>query len=216
MKHHRDDLTGGRQTGGGDLRRSRRRVWSCRPLVGWLELRTLLAGPSDLAAGAVALPLDSPLVATIAPQAAMYYRVSSDSGGKLMAVLHAPGFAAELSLVDADGLPLVQSDGSATAVASDGALDVNVPAGDDFLEVRVFPERGSFSDHRRLDPHRSRISDGPEPFCRFRADRGGPASSAINAPVDLVAPDGIHVGNGDGTFQSHGRRRPARRRRAGP
>ena len=58
-------------------------------------------------------------------------------------MLDAPGFAARLSLVDAEGQPLVQSDGSATG-AGDGLIDVNVPAGIDFLEVQSLFGGGTY------------------------------------------------------------------------
>ena len=83
-------------------------------------------------------------VATIAPLAATYYRSSSDVGGKLTVTLDVTGFEARLSLVDAEGLPLVQSDGAGTRRRRRGLIDVNVPAGDDFLEVQSLSGRGAY------------------------------------------------------------------------
>ena len=66
-------------------------------------------------------------------------------------MLDAPGFAARLSLVDAEGQPLVQSDGPATG-AGDGLIDVNVPAGTDFLEVQSLFGEGTFQITATLIP----------------------------------------------------------------
>src|SRR5271166_5213902 len=143
MIHHRPEPSDGSQTGGRHARSWRRRVWSCQPYLGWLERRTLLAAPADLPAEAVPLALGSPHAATIAPLAATYYSVSSNAGGKLTVMLDALGFAARLSLVDAEGQPLGQSDGPATG-AGDGLIDVNVPAGIDFLEVQSLFGGGTY------------------------------------------------------------------------
>ena len=89
--------------------------------------------------------------ATIAPLAATFFSVSSDMGGKLTVSLDAPGFAARLSLVDAEGQPLVQSDGLATG-AGDGLIDVNVPAGMDFLEVQSLSGGGTYQITANLVP----------------------------------------------------------------
>jgi len=162
----------------------------------------LLAGgaPPDLAAEAVPLALDSPLAGTIAPLAATFYQISSDVGGKLTVMLQASGFAARVSLVDARGQPLVQSDGSSTG-ASDGLIDVNVPAGDDFLEVQSLGGEGTYRITADLTPTAPAFQTVPSPF------NNGPAVIAVgdlngDGVPDLVAPDGIHLGVGDGTFQS--------------
>ena len=109
--------------------------------------------PDGAGSSAEALPLalGSPLDETIAPLAATYYSVSSDAGGKLTVMLDAPGFAARLSLVDAQGRPLVQSDGPATG-AGDGLIDVNVPAGIDFLEVQSLSGGGTYQITANLVP----------------------------------------------------------------
>ena len=172
----------------------RRKVWSCEPCSVWLERRTLLALLP------VPLSLGSHHAATIAPLATAYYSVSSEKGGKLTATLDAPGFAARLSLVNAEGHPLVQSDGPATG-ATDGLIDVNVPKGTDYLEVQSLSGGGTYQITANLvstDPAFQTIpthSTGSNPIAADRL-RGS------QFPVDLVAPDGIHEGDGDGTFQS--------------
>ena len=118
-------------------RGARRQILSYAPRLGWLESRTLLAGTfvPDLTAEAVPLALGSPLTETIAPLETTYYRISSDTGGKLMVMLQASGFAARVSIVDSQGHPLVQSDGPAPGGGND-LIDLHVAAGDDFVEVQ--------------------------------------------------------------------------------
>ena len=86
-------------------------------------------------------------------------------------MLQASGFAARVSLVDSQGQPLVQSDGTATG-AGDGLIDVNVPAGMTSSKCRVSRAVG-LPDHRRLDSHRPGVSDGPERLLRLLSDRRG-------------------------------------------
>ena len=183
-------------------RGARRRNLSYAPRLGWLEARTLLAGTfvPDLTAEAVPLALGAPLTETIAPLAATYYSVSLDTGGKLTVMLDAPGFAARLSLVDAEGQPLVQSDGPATG-AGDGLIDVNVPAGTDFIEVQSLFGEGTYRITANLVPTVPPFQTVPTHSTGSNPIAAGQFFGS-SLPFDLVAPDGIHVGNGDGTFQS--------------
>ena len=178
------------------------------PWVGWLEDRMLLTGPAggapsalDLGAEAVPLALALPLTGTIAPDAAIYYQVSSSVGGKLSVMLQATGFTARVSLVDRTGQPLVQSDGSA---AGDGSrlIEVNVPAGDDFLEVQSPGRRGTHQLTCRLDPHQpcGAFQTIQSPFVGYFPIGVGDFHG--DGVQDLVTPAGIYLGNGDGTFQS--------------
>src|SRR5271166_2636913 len=201
MIHHRPEPSDGSQTGGRHARSWRRRVWSCQPYLGWLERRTLLAAPADLPAEAVPLALGSPHAATIAPLAATYYSVSSNAGGKLTVMLDALGFAARLSLVDAEGQPLGQSDGPATG-AGDGLINVNVPAGTDFLEVQSLFGEGTYQITADLIPTVPAFQTVRTDFSGYSSPIAAGNFYGASFPVDLVAPDGIYVGNGDGTFQS--------------
>ena len=194
MRHHHPEPPNKGQTGRRHGRGWRRKVWSCEPCSVWLERRTLLAFLP------VPLSLGSPRVATIAPLAATYYSVSSDKGGKLTATLDAPGFEARLSLVDAEGRPLVQSDGPATG-ATDGLIDVNVPAGMDFLEVQSLSGGGTYQIAANLVPTVPAFQTVPTHSTGSNPIAAGQFFGS-SLPFDLVAPDGIHVGNGDGTFQS--------------
>ena len=134
-------------------RGARRQILSYAPRLGWLEARTLLAGTfvPDLTAEAVPLALGSPLTETIAPLETTYYRISSDTGGKLMVMLQASGFAARVSIVDPQGHPLVQSDGPAPGGGND-LIDLHVAAGDDFVEVQSLGGGGSYQITALLTP----------------------------------------------------------------
>lgn len=118
-------------------RRARRQILSYAPRLVWLEARTLLAGTfvPDLTAEAVPLTLGSLLTETIAPLETTYYRISSDTGGKLMVMLQASGFA-RVSIVDPQGHPLVQSDGPAPVPATTSSICMS-PPGMTSLKCRV-------------------------------------------------------------------------------
>ena len=178
----------------------RRRTWSFEPRIGWLEVRALLAGdPSNLMVGAATLTLDSPVGARIAPLAAAYYQISLSTPGELTVVLQSPGLAARISLVDQEGQPLVQSDASETG-APDGLIDASVPAGVEYVEVQSLSGGGSYQITASLVAADPAFTTVPSQF-------GSVAPIAVgdfygNGVADLVAPDGIHLGVGDGTFQS--------------
>jgi hypothetical protein len=80
-------------------------------------------------------------------------------------------------------------------------MNVNVPAGTDYLEVQSLSGGGTYQITAKLTPTVPaflRLATGSTSYNPIAAGRFfGPGS-----PVDIVAPDGIHVGNGDGTFRS--------------
>jgi FG-GAP-like repeat len=182
--------------------RAARSVRSCMPRLGWLEDRTLLAGPPAAAvvnvpAVALQLPLGSAVSARIAPLGATYYQITLSQGGELSVTLQAPGFPARVSIVDQTGQPLVQSDAS---VAGAGSIDENVSAGIDFVEVQSLGAQGTYQITAQLMP-------ADPPFSPIQSEFANVAPIGMgdffgNGFQDLVAPDGIHVGVGDGTFQS--------------
>jgi hypothetical protein len=198
MRHRHPEPPDASQIGRRHARDRRLRVWSYRPSLGWLERRTLFAGLPDLLGNALPLALGSPRTATIAPFAATFYSVSSDTGGKLTIQLDAPALATRLSLVDRQGQPLVQSDGSTTGA---GLIDVNVSAGIHFLEVQCLAGQGTYRISADLIPTVAAFQTVPTGFPGYSPIAAG-RFHGTDFPVDLVAPDGIHVGNGDGTFQS--------------
>ena len=119
--------------------------------------------------------------------------------GQADGIASVPGMPARVSLVDANGQPLVQSDAPAAGNGS-GLIDVSVPAGENFIEVQSLGSRGTYritADFVASDPA----------FQTVQTDFVFPAMAEGNffgpgARTDLVTPDGIYVGNGDGTFQS--------------
>jgi len=153
----------------------------------------------DVAAEAVPLPLGASVSGTIAPFGATYYQISSSEGGELSVMLQSPGFPAQVSIVDGTGQPLVQSDGSA-AGGGGGAIDENVPAGIDLLEVQSLGAGGTYQITADLIPTDSALEPIPSQFTNGTPI--GVGDFYGNGVEDLVAPDGIHLGVGDGTFQS--------------
>ena len=213
MALHRRDSTG--STAYSDRRihpRWRRSSRSCALEVTGLEARRLLAGPHDYASEAVALPLDSPVEGTLAPGDSNSYRVlvgdviDASTAGELTVTLHSatlptsgPAFPARVSLVDANGEPLLESDGTASG-SDDFLFRLNVSAGDQFIQVESMGAGGSYL----ITAHFVATSPAFQPV---------PSQFAVSSPLaiadmnddripDLVAPDGIHLGVGDGTFQS--------------
>ena len=183
-------------------RGARRQILSYAPRLGWLEARTLLAGTfvPDLTAKAVPLALGSPLTETIAPLETTYYRISSDTGGKLMVMLQASGFAARVSIVDPQGHPLVQSDGPAPGGGND-LIDLHVAAGDNFVEVQSLGGGGSYQITALLTPSQPPFKTVGSKFPPAYAPIAVGDFNGDKIP-DLVAPDGIHLGLGDGTFSN--------------
>ena len=178
----------------------RRRLWTLVPNLRSLEVRRLLAGGADpgISGDAVPLPLGSRVDGYLAALAANYYEISSANGGKLTVSLTAsPSLSASVSLVDSTGAPLVQSDESGNGA---GLIDVNVPAGTDFLEVQSQAGAGSYQITAELVPTDRAFEAIGSQFAGYAAI--GVGDFLGNGINDLVAPDGIHLGVGDGTFQS--------------
>ena len=204
MARHRTRASWHALRGSRSLPGTPRCVRSYTPGLGCLEDRTLLSGPAatapalDLLAVAIPLKLDSPLAATIPAASATFYQISSNVAGKLTVSLQAPGFAARVSLVDANGQPLVQSDGSVPGTG-DPLIDVDVPTGYDFVEVQSLGAGGTYKLTADLLPTTPPFQTVPSEF----PPQDSPiAVGDFNGQSDLVAPDGIHLGLGDGTFQT--------------
>jgi FG-GAP-like repeat/FG-GAP repeat len=175
--------------------RRRRCKLSFEPRVSGLEARVLL---SSTPAMATTLPLNSLTPGYLARFGSSFYRVSSSDGGELTVSLQTSGPSFRVSLVDALGSPLVQSD----APSSDGnSFRVNVLAGDDLIEVQSLGDAGSFQINAQLTV----AVPGLQPILvNFN---GNPTESLAdmegNGTVDLVTADGIRRGLGDGTFQTN-------------
>ncbi len=170
--------------------------WSCVPRLSWLESRLLLSGiPAD----PVMLTSGSTLPGMMAAGGARFYTITSDGGGKLTVTITAAGFPARVSLVDAQGNPLIESDGPAIGGSGD-TIDVNVAAGTNYLEVQSLGGKGPYQITADLI-----ATDAPfQPIPSMYNNANQLAEGDFNGDhiPDLVAPEGIHLGTGDGTFLS--------------
>ena len=117
----------------------------------------------------------------------------------MVAVLSNVGFVARLSLYDGQNL-LVQSDGSAGG-GPDELIDQHLQAGTFFLGVAALSGSGTF----RLSTSFTATS---APFASSLREFNGSdvqlASADFNhdGVLDLVTPEGVRLGTGDGTFQA--------------
>ncbi|MBV8605876.1 MAG: hypothetical protein JO034_00220, partial [Singulisphaera sp.] len=114
--------------------------------VGLLETRTLLSGaPADVLA-AVARPIDlgAATTDTLPPGGVAFFQITPTLQGRLVAQVHAKGATTRLSLLNAQGQVLMQSDGQSPANPDD-LIDVHVPAGADYLEVENLGSAVSFT-----------------------------------------------------------------------
>jgi hypothetical protein len=141
------------------------------------------------------LPLGPEFIASLGTR---YYEVEAADGGRLSAHLSASGFPARLSLVDAQGQPLAESD--ASSIAGGASLVVNIPPGTVYLKVQSLGAAGSFRLSADVTPSTPALDTIPSLFLGF--DELAAGDFFGRGITDLVAPDGIHLGNGDGTFQS--------------
>ena len=111
-----------------------------------LEDRALLsAGPGADLGNAPTLGGPSVTVTgTVAPGGPLIYKVDPGSGGLLTARVHAAGLDARLSLLDANGQVLVQSDGQSPG-DPDPQIDQHLPSGTFYLEVESLGGSGNSS-----------------------------------------------------------------------
>ena len=124
--------------------------------VARLEDRTLLSGPSGdvLAAVAPKIELGTPKTGTLAPGAVALFQIDPNTDGRLVAQVHAEGATTRLSLLDAQGQVLMQSDGQSPDNRDD-QIDLHVPAGTDYLEVENLGGAGAYTLTTSLMPSTS-------------------------------------------------------------
>ncbi len=168
-----------------------------------LEERVLLSGGG--LNHAVSIPIGSSSAGGLAPGGAGLYEIQPDANGLLIAQAHAETdrLQLRLSLIDALGNLLVQSDGQSLG-QTDPLIDQHVAAGTDYLEVQSLSGSGSFDVSTTLTP-----SSDPGQTLVLPPDlqEGNYAPIAVgdftnNGILDIAAPDGVHLGLGDGTFQA--------------
>jgi hypothetical protein len=125
------------------------------------------------------------------------FRLDTTSDGILVATVHAPLVSTRLSLLDSQGRLMIQSDGASSSNPDD-LIAQHLAAGTYFLEVVSTAGAGDYTLMTSLAP-------AYQPFERF----GDP--SVYNTPissgdfngdgiVDLVTPNAVYLGLGDGTF----------------
>jgi hypothetical protein len=160
------------------------------PRVGRLEDRTC----PDAATLAPGLPAGG----VLAPGGSAYFWVVSTTDALLSATVVASGSAVRLSLCDARGVPLVVSDAGPDG-ASGPRVDEHVSAGRSLLEVQSLGGVAVYHLSADLTPAASPRQTVP---VAFPNDAAPMAIGAFVRPGsrDLLAPDGVHPGAGDGTF----------------
>ena len=192
------------------------RSWSFWTM--WLEDRVLLstgppnpsaAAPLELSAavmnGALPIAIDSTASGNITVGGASVYEIEPGSDGRLIVQVQASvgSLQLRLSLYDGQGNLLVQSDGQSSG-RPDPLIDQHITAGADFLEVQGLSGSGSYALSTSLTP-----SSGPSQTLALPLNYQGTGYAPIavgdftnNGILDIVAPDGVHLGTGDGTFEA--------------
>ncbi len=194
------------------------RSWSLCTI--WLEERVLLSTgtanpsaaaplvlPASVMNGAVPITIGSTASGELTEGGAAFYEIEPPpvSDGRLIAQAQANSgsFQLRLSLYDGQGNLLVQSDGQSSG-RPDPLIDQHVAAGADFLEVQGLAGSGTYALSTSLTPS----SDPDQTVVLPPAfQEGSFAPLAVgdfsnNGILDIVAPDGVHLGTGDGTFQA--------------
>ena len=173
-------------------------------MTGTYTLSLTLAGQSaadgpPASATQVALGLEPTTTGFASPGPQQFFRINPMGEGRLVAVLSNVGFVARLSLYDGQNL-LFQSDGSAGG-GPDELIDQHLQAGTFFLGVAALSGSGTF----RLSTSFTATS---APFASSLREFNGSdvqlASADFNhdGVLDLVTPEGVRLGTGDGTFQA--------------
>ncbi len=138
--------------------------------------------------------------------------IDATVGQRLIAVVAAQGAASQLSLVDAQGHVLVQSDG-VSPDDPDAAIDQYLTAGDYSLAVDSRGGQGAYTWTTMLTPAAAApfepIPVGSSPFSIVAGDFNGDgrldlavADSSYNSVTNTdVGEVSVLLGNGDGTFQ---------------
>ncbi len=173
--------------------------------AGWeferLEDRTLLTITPTADLGA-AIPLTAPtgtVSGMTAPGVPVLYQVAPFTDSLLIANVHAPGTQTRLSVVDAQGNLLTQSDGE-SPTNQDDLISFHLSTTTTYLEVQSLGGTGPFTLSYQVTP--SSDPNQPLPQSSYGADIFGDFNN--DGKVDLVNNDGFHAGVGDGTFDPVG------------
>ena len=194
--------------------RCSRNSWSLCSM--WLEDRVLLSAgitnpsanaplllPASVLNSAIPIGINSLAPGTIGVGGASFYEIQPGSDGRLIAQTQNASNSLELrlSLYDGQGNLLVQSDGQSSG-RPNPLIDQHVAAGTDYLEVQSLAGSGTYTLLASLTPSSDpgqtvTVSSG------FDENSSAPIATGDftnNGIVDIVAPDGVHLGTGDGTF----------------
>ena len=168
-----------------------------------LEDRVLLSTlPASVLAGATRIEINSSVPGSLSSGGADFYEIEPSADGRLLALTSAlaSNLHLRLSLYDSQGDLLVQSDGQSAGKVN--PIDFHVAMGTDYLEVQSLSGSGAYS----LTTSLIASSDPNQTLTLLPGFEGtGYAPIAVgdftgNGVADIVAPDGIHLGIGDGTF----------------
>jgi len=189
----------------------------------WLEQRVLLSGgapdppgqvvaanasamlPASLMNGAQLIIIGSPVPGSLTQGGADVYEMQPSADGRLIAQVQAgsSSLALRLSLFDGQGDLLVASDGQSSGRLGP-AIDQHVAAGNDFLEVQSTSGAGAYSLSTSLTPASDPNQTVGISSNYFEGNyvplAGGDFTN--NGILDLVAADGVHIGTGNGTFET--------------
>ncbi len=168
-------------------------------------LSTILANVSGTLGNSVPLAIGVPVSRILSPGGTDFYQIQPSSDGRLIAQTSdiSEGLELRLSIDDGQGNVLVASDGL-SASDPDNVIDEHVPAGTDILEVEDLSGSGSYSLATSFTP-----ASDPNQTLTLPPNFQGTGFAPIavgnftgNGVLDIVAPDGVHLGTGDGTFQA--------------
>ena len=160
--------------------------------------------PVSVMNSAVPITLGSPKPNAVGVGGANFYEIEPGSDGALIAqaVAQSSSLQLRLSLYDGEGNLLVQSDGQSSGQLNP-LIDFHITAGTDYLEVEGLAGSGDYTLSTSLTPS----SDPGQTVAVSQAFQGDDMPIAVgdftnNGILDIVTPDGVHLGLGDGTFEA--------------
>jgi large repetitive protein len=161
--------------------------------------------PASVMNSAIPIGINSLAPGTIGVGGANFYEIQPGSDSGLIAQTENASNSLELrlSLYDGQGNLLVQSDGQSSG-RPNPLIDQHVAAGTDYLEVQSLAGAGTYTLLASLTP-----SSDPGQTVVLPPSFQGSSYEPIavgdftnNGILDIVAPDGVHLGLGDGTFEA--------------